>query len=129
MGGGKKEAEQFSFAGRAAVLKKNIIMLVPPASLEAFIRDKEDEQTGERLRTLAYRLGLEEKDLPSIKAHCTDLTAIIIAAATGTVPDDKKDADKSVKKALQKHAERWFKSVEGGGSCRQSVCLWSLATA
>ena len=76
-------------------------MLVPPASLEAFIRDKEDEQTGERLRTLAYRLGLEEKDLPAIKAHCTGLTAIIIAAATGTVPDDKKDADKSVKKALQ----------------------------
>jgi putative ATP-dependent endonuclease of OLD family len=122
----KQRLNNLLFRWPSGCTEENIIMLVPPASLEAFIRDKEDEQTGERLRTLAYRLGLEEKDLPSIKAHCTDLTAIIIAAATGTVPDDKKNADKSVKKALQKHAERWFKSVDGGRELADKVFAFGL---
>ena len=34
--------------------------------------------------------------------------------ATGTIPEEKKDADRGEKKALKKHAGGWFDSVECG---------------
>ena len=122
----KKKLNHLLFRWASGCIEKNIIELVQPASLEEFIRDDGDEQTGERLRTLADRLGLIDKDFSSIKAQSIDLVALIIAAATGTVPDDKKDADKSVKKAFQKHAERWFKSVEGGEELAAKVFAFDL---
>ncbi len=41
-------------------------------------------------------------------------------------PDDKKDADKSVRKAFQKHAEKWFKSAEGGAELAAKVFAFGL---
>ena len=122
----KKKLNDLLFRWASGCIEKNIIELIQPASLEAFIRDCEDEQTGERLRTLADRLGLQDKDISSIIAKSTDLNALMIAAATGAVPDDKKDADKSVKKAFQKHAERWFKSVEGGKELAAKLFVFDL---
>jgi putative ATP-dependent endonuclease of OLD family len=122
----KKKLNDLLFRWASGCIEMNIIELIQPASLEAFIRDCEDEQTGERLRTLADRLGLQDKDISSIMAKSTDLNALMIAAATGAVPDDKKDADKSVKKAFQKHAERWFKSVEGGKELAAKLFVFDL---
>jgi putative ATP-dependent endonuclease of OLD family len=102
------------FRWPAGCLEENIIRLVPEDRIEDLIKDPSDELTGERLRTLAIRLGIAKKDLASIKANAPDLIGLLIQAATGTVPDDKRDADKGEKKALKRHAERWFKSHEGG---------------
>ena len=64
-----------------------------------------------RLRTLADRLGIQEKDFETIKTEAgSSLKALILAAALGVVP-----CDKSMEKNQYKsHAPTWFKSVEGG---------------
>lgn len=54
------------------------------------------------------------------------MTALIIAAATGAIPGAKQNADKGEKKALKKHGERWFKSVEGGGELAAKVFTFGL---
>ena len=41
---------------------------VPDAKLEEFLKCPKDEKTGERLRTLADRLKMKEKDFPKISA-------------------------------------------------------------
>ena len=110
----KKKLECLLFRWPSGGIEENIIKLVPIDNLESFIRDSEGEHTGERLRTLAIRLGIEDKAFSNIKAQGTDLTTLVISAATGTVPDDKKDADKGERKALQKHSVNWFKSIQGG---------------
>jgi len=122
----KKKLDNLLFRWPSGCIEENIIKLVPPESLETFIRDSEDEHSGDRLRTLADRLGLPDKEFSSIASCCSDLTALIIAAATGTVPDETKDAERSVKKVLQKHAEKWFKSKEGGVELAAKVFAFSL---
>jgi putative ATP-dependent endonuclease of the OLD family len=97
---------------------------VPDDKLEAFLTDPENDKTGVRLRTLANRLGLIENDFPSIKAKATDLTALIIEAALGTVPADKT----TEKKEYQAHGQAWFKSIAGGRELAAKVFslgLWS----
>lgn len=94
-------------------LEENIISLIPVDQLEQFIQDA-DGDSGIRLRTLADRLGLEDKAFSSIKAKASNLTQLIIEAATGKVPNTKQNADKWEKKAFKKHSESWFKSREGG---------------
>jgi hypothetical protein len=74
------------------------------------LTDPENDKTGVRLRTLADRLGMSEKDFPAIKAKATDLKALIIEAALGTVPADKI----AEKKVYQGHGQVWFKSIAGG---------------
>lgn len=94
-------------------VEQNIINLVPDDRLEKFIEDANGD-SGDRLRTLAERLGIKDKDYFIIKAQATDLRKLIIEAATGAIPETKKDASKEEKKSLKKHSEKWFKSVEGG---------------
>jgi putative ATP-dependent endonuclease of OLD family len=79
--------------------------------LEALLIDPSDERTGTRLRTLAVRLGIEQKEFTVIKATAgVNLRDLILAAALGKVP-----ADKESEKALYKsHAQTWFKTQEGG---------------
>jgi putative ATP-dependent endonuclease of OLD family len=50
----------------------------------------------------------------------------MIEAATGAIPDDKKECDRAEKKTLKKHAERWFKSVEGGRELATKVFGFEL---
>ena len=102
-------------------LEENIIKLVPPDRLEEFIKDPNDEHTGDRMRTLAERLGLQEKDFATIESKARDLVALMIGAATGRVPVDKCDAADSEKKALRKHAMHWFKSFNGGRELTQKI--------
>jgi putative ATP-dependent endonuclease of OLD family len=101
------------FRWPSGCLEENIIQLVPVDRLEDFIKDPEGD-SGMRRRTLADRLAIEGKEYSVIKSQAKDLTKLIIEAATGKIPEDKKEADKGEKKALKKHAESWFKSVEGG---------------
>jgi putative ATP-dependent endonuclease of OLD family len=113
------------FRWPAGCLEENIIKLIPADRLEDFIKDS-DGDSGIRLRTLADRLDIAQKDFPAIKAKAPDLTKLIIEAATGTIPENKKDSDKSEKKVLKKHAEKWFKSEEGGCELAAKVFKFGL---
>jgi putative ATP-dependent endonuclease of OLD family len=105
-------------------IEQNIINLVSDDKLEAFIAHANSHQTGMRLRTLADRLGMEEKDYSTLKTKAgAGLRAVIIEAAMGTVPPGK-DADKATYKS---HARMWFKSEPGGRELAEktfSLGLW-----
>jgi putative ATP-dependent endonuclease of OLD family len=83
---------------------------VPDDKLEALLTDPDDNKTGTRLRTLAERLDIQEKDFETIKAKAGwGIKALILDAALGTVPADKL----LERKHYQSHAQSWFKSVQG----------------
>jgi putative ATP-dependent endonuclease of the OLD family len=121
----KEKLGNLLFRWDCGCLESNIISLVPTERLEEFIRDEEGE-SGVRLRTLAIRLGLEDKEFTSIRANAADLTKLIVEAATGKVPDDKKDLSSDEKKAWKKHSAAWFKSTEGGRELAGKVCSFGL---
>lgn len=105
-------------------IEENIIAVVPDDKLEAFITDPTGEKTGIRLRTLADRLGIADKDFAALKAKAgADFKARIVEAALGTVPAGKE----SEKNEYKAHAGRWFKSVDGGRELAGklfSLALW-----
>lgn len=105
-------------------IEENIIAVVPDDKLEAFITDPTGEKTGIRLRTLADRLGIADKDFAALKAKAgADFKARIVEAALGTVPTGKE----SEKNEYKAHAGRWFKSVDGGRELAGklfSLALW-----
>jgi putative ATP-dependent endonuclease of OLD family len=121
----QQELGKLLFRWPSGCLEENIIKLVPVERLEEFIKDS-DGDSGVRLRTLADRLGIANKEFLAITGKAADLTRLIIEAATGSVPDDKRDAERGEKKALKKHAERWFKSVEGGGELAAKLFSFGL---
>jgi putative ATP-dependent endonuclease of OLD family len=101
------------FRWPSGCLEENIMHAVPADKLEALLTDPEDEKTGMRLRTLADRLGIEQKDFESIRTKAgPGLKDLILAAMLGTVPDDSLPAPE--KKRYRSHAQTWFKSAEGG---------------
>jgi putative ATP-dependent endonuclease of OLD family len=92
-------------------IEENIVGATPDDKLEALLTDPRDEKTGMRLRTLADRLAIDEKDFASIKTKASSgLKALIIEAALGTVPAGR-EAEKNQYKS---HAGIWFKSKDGG---------------
>jgi putative ATP-dependent endonuclease of OLD family len=113
------------FRWRSGCMEENVIGVLPDDKLEALLTDPENDKTGMRLRTLADRLGIQEKDFETIKGKAgSDLKALIIAAALGTVPEDKS----AERKQYQSHAQTWFKSVEGGRELAGKVFslgIWS----
>ena len=110
----KKVAEKLDkllFRWTSGCLEENIIRAVPDDKLEMLLIDPEDERTGMRRRTLADRLGSQEKDFETIKTKAgAGLKALILAAALGRVPEDMA----SEKKEYSKHAQTWFKTEDGG---------------
>ena len=104
-------------------LEENVFAILPTEQLEDFIKDA-DGDSGERLRTLADRLGITDKSFAAIKAKAPDLRKLIIEAATAAVPDSV--VDKEVKKAWKKHGQRWFKSIEGGNELCDKVIAFGL---
>jgi putative ATP-dependent endonuclease of OLD family len=101
------------FRWQTGCLESNILPLVPKDKLEQFIQL--DGESGARRRTLSDRLNMpEDKLFPSIAAKATDLTQLIIEAATGHIPPEKKNATKGERSALKKHGQVWFKSASGG---------------
>jgi putative ATP-dependent endonuclease of the OLD family len=106
-------------------IEENILKLVSQDRLEEFINDPEGV-SGLRLRTLADRLGLIDKEFSTIKAKASDLKALIIQAATGAIPAGKENSDPGERKTLRKHAEAWFKSIEGGNELAAKVFDFEL---
>ncbi len=98
----------------AACTEKVVIDLLPEERLADLVKTSEGDWDGERLRTLATRLGLEDKTLPAIRAALEakgeTLRELIIAAASGSAAGAAEDK----KKEWKGHAGRWFKSRQGG---------------
>ena len=93
----------------------NVIALIDDENLESLIRDADGDLDGDRLRTLADRLGTgAEKDLETLRTACAeqsiDLRDVIIAAAIG----DSAGAPEGRQKEWKKHGAKWFKSERGG---------------
>jgi putative ATP-dependent endonuclease of OLD family len=106
-----KAQGELLFRWKSGCIEQNIIGAVPDDKLEALLTDPEGKKTGMRLRTLADRLGITEKDFASVKAKAgPGLKTLIIEAAMGTVPADKADEQHQYKS----HAQTWFKTVPGG---------------
>lgn len=103
-------------------LEENLIALLPDEELEDFVADPEDELTGDRRRTLADRLKIAESDFPTLRQKAPNFRKLIVEAATGFVPDDRKDE----KKILQKHCRKWFKSLGGGRELADKAFAFNL---
>src|SRR4051794_7052123 len=66
-------------------LGANLIPQLGDDQLEAFIRDP-DGDDGERLRTMADRLAIEDKSLAAIRAAIGDIRKLVVEAACGNAP-------------------------------------------
>ena len=111
------------FRWKSGCVEQNVIGIVPDEKLEALLTDPEGKKTGMRLRTLAERLGILEKDFATIKAKAgAGLKALIIEAAMGMVPPDKTEE----KKHYQSHGQTWFKTMEGGQELAGKVFTFGL---
>ncbi|WP_233639047.1 ATP-dependent nuclease [Achromobacter xylosoxidans] len=99
----------------------HVIGAVPEENLLALLRDAEGELDGYRLRTLAERLGLQDKSVETIdaalKASGKTWRTLIIAAASGS----KDGAPAGQEKAWKKHSQQWFKSTVGGQELAQKM--------
>ena len=102
------------FRWPSGCIEQNVITAVPVEKLEQLLTHPDDDHiTSMRLRTLADRLGITDKSFAELSSSAPDLHALTIEAATGHVPPDKA-ANRSERKAYQKHAQLWFKSTAGG---------------
>lgn len=118
------------FQWRSGCLEENIIAHVRDDQLLALAQEP-DGTFGRRMRTLADRLAIKDKDEASILAACGNperrlakLRSIIVAAATGN-----KDGapDEQTGKEWSKHSQVWFKSLAGGvelGTKMISLSVW-----
>jgi putative ATP-dependent endonuclease of OLD family len=102
-------------------LEEHIIPLFEIEKYQALVADTEEELTGMRLRSLAERIGINEKDFETIKTHAGDkLIQTIIDAATGKIPENY-DTERYEKKHFQGQASNWFKSEKGGRELAEKV--------
>lgn len=99
----------------------HVIGAVPDAKLLDLLKDSEGELDGYRLRTLADRLGLQDKTTEAIdaalKASNQTWRGLVIAAATGS----KVGAPEGQEKVWKKHSQQWFKSTDGGRELAQKM--------
>jgi len=118
------------FQWQSGCIEGNLVPMIPDDQLEEFICPP-DDASGERLRTLADRLSIQDKDLDSIAAAAAaanvDLRTLIVQASTGAIPDDV-TLEKATRKAWKKHGERWFKNHEGGRELAEKVFRFGLWT-
>ena len=97
--------------------EQNVVAEIDEILLPELIKDDDGLFDGDRLRTLADRLSLENKEFDNIKANTDDLRKLIIEAATG----DKSGASIGREKEWAKHAQKWFKSEVGGRELAQKM--------
>ena len=116
--------DKLLFRWTSKCVEVEIIGKLSDDKLEVLLIDPKDEKTGMRLRTLADRLGIQEKDFATIESKAgPHLRGLIIAAALGEVPADKI----AEKKQYQSHSQIWFKSIAGGRELADklfSLGLW-----
>jgi putative ATP-dependent endonuclease of the OLD family len=113
------------FRWNSGCIEENIIKIVPADRLEELIAAPNGE-TGDRLRTLADRLGIPDKNLAAIREHTGDLAQLIIDAAVGTFPKGREETYDGEKKAFRKHAQCWFKSAVGGSELAAKMFQFGL---
>ena len=103
------------FQWQSGCLEENVIKLVDADKLTELVKDQDGDLDGDRLRTLADRLGCAEKDLETLlsaaQAQGKELRALIIAAATGDTDGAPVGEEKAWKNG---HPQKWFKSEAGG---------------
>jgi len=110
------------FQWEQGCLEENIIPLIPVENLRLFIEDPTGEKTGMRLRTLSDRLEIASTEFELIADRPVgELTALIVAAAIGQIPERFADAERSVKNPYKGHSAVWFKSVNGGRELAEKV--------
>jgi len=104
--------------------EENIIKHVPDDKLLSLAVDS-DGESGNRLRTIATRLGISAKDEVSIMAACANrgekyavLRSTLTSAATGS---KEGGSDDKQKKEWGKHSQFWFKSEAGGTELAEKV--------
>lgn len=94
--------------------EQHVIGVIPEANLLDLLKNGDGDLDGERLRTLADRLGLQDKQPAAIEqalaATGQTWRSLIIAAATG----DKTGAPAGSEKTWKSHSRYWFKSESGG---------------
>jgi putative ATP-dependent endonuclease of OLD family len=102
--------------------EKAVVGSVSEKRLPDLIRNDDGGFDGERLRSLADRLDLPDKQFESIsealEQRKKDLRELIIEASTG---ETNSATDESKKKDWKKHGQRWFKSVSGGGELARKM--------
>lgn len=95
-------------------IEYNVLGAVPDEKLWDLLRVGDGELDGNRRRTLADRLGLQDKQpaaiVQELAASGGTLRALIIAAATGS----KKGAPEGEENRWKSHSRDWFKSEAGG---------------
>ncbi|MDH5822523.1 ATP-binding protein [Luteimonas sp. RD2P54] len=101
--------------------EQQVIAAIADNKLPELLRGEDGAADGDRLRTIADRLGIQDKHIEAIEqAVATQgktLRQLIIAAATG----DKNGAPAGEEKAWKKHSRHWFKSEEGGRELAQRM--------
>lgn len=104
--------------------EQHVIAAIPEENLTELLKDIEGDISGDRLRTLADRLALEDKRLETIQHALRDrglsLRDLVIEAATGC-SDGAPEGDE---KSWRKHGQRWFKSERGG--CELAISMARL---
>ncbi|WP_312808426.1 ATP-dependent nuclease [Agrobacterium cavarae] len=109
---------------KTGCLEANVIAHMPDEKLEEFIRDR-DGDSGERLRTMADRLGLLDTSVGALRENAGDFRQLIIDAATGASHPEP-EASKETKKAWKKHGQRWFKTRDGGRELAEKVFSFGI---
>lgn len=93
--------------------EEHVIAEIADDKLCDLLKDAEGVDDGDRLRTIAVRLGIQDKQLPSIEQALAGqgktLRQLIVAAAVGS-----KEGANGDEKAWKKHSRDWFKSEKGG---------------
>lgn len=110
------------FRWEVGCIETNLIPLVPAENLESLFLDDEGDWDGYRLRSVATRLAINDKEFPALLGAVSGdreaLRTQIIKAATGDT-DDIEEADpekrKSIAKEWKKHSRSWFKKEGGSG--------------
>ena len=94
--------------------EQHVIGAIPEVKLQELLKDGDGELDGDRLRTLAVRLGLQDKRPAAIAEALTvagkTWRELLIDASTGS----KVGAPESEEKSWKSHSRYWFKSEAGG---------------
>lgn len=103
--------------------EQHVIAEIADDKLPELLKDAEGAHDGDRLRTIADRLGIQDKQLTSIEQALADqgktLRQLIVAAAIGS----KEGAPAGDERAWKKHSRHWFKSEKGGHELAQSMVI------
>jgi len=94
-------------------LEENLLPVLMSKSWTEILAESSGKMEGTRLRTLAIRVGIEDKSPQAIEAAAgTRLLSLIIEAAIGFVPKELVGTEEGQK--YKAHSRAWFKSVAGG---------------